>query len=154
MRNILATVPKSAQPLLSALVRSVFAQPDQKSARQQARTIVGALRKKRLDRAADLLEEAAEDVIAFMAFPTAHWRQLHSTNPLERLNRELARRTAVVGIFPNTAAVLRLVTMLVIEQNDEWSIGRRYFSLESMAALYAPAQAASELALDALAEPA
>lgn len=152
MRNILATVPKTAQPLLSALVKSVFAQPDQKSAREQARSIVGVLRKKRLDRAADLLDEAAEDVIAFMGFPTAHWRQLHSTNPLERLNRELARRTNVVGIFPNPASVLRLVTMLVIEQNDEWSIGRRYFSQESMATLYAPAQIVTALAIENLGE--
>lgn len=152
MRNILATVPKSAQPLLSALVKSVFGQPDQKSAREQARKIVDVLRKKRLDRAADLLEEAVEDVIAFMGFPTAHWRQLHSTNPLERLNRELARRTRVVGIFPNPASVLRLVTMLVIEQNDEWSEGRRYFSQESMAALYATAASQSPLALEALGE--
>jgi len=154
MRNLLATVPKSAQPFLSALAKTIFAEPDQKSARDRARGIVDALRKRRLDRAADLLEEATEDVIAFMGFPTAHWRQLHSTNPLERLNRELARRTSVVGIFPNPASVLRLVTMLVIEQNDEWSVGRRYFSQESMAALYAPAEAASTIALETLAEPA
>ncbi len=85
--------------------------------------------------AAALVEEAEEDVLAYMTFPEQHWRQLHSTNPLERQNREIRRRTDVVGIFPNAASLTRLVTMLLIEQNEEWSVGKRYFSLESMALL-------------------
>jgi transposase-like protein len=97
--------------------------------------VISALRKPYAPTAA-LLEEAQEDVIAYMAFPAAHWRQIHSTNPLERLNREIARRTSFVGIFPNPASVLRLVGMLLLEQNDEWAVGRRYFSQQSMAALY------------------
>ena len=83
--------------------------------------------------AAELLGNAEEDVLAYMRFPDQHWRQIKSTNPLERLNREIRRRTDVVGIFPNDASILRLVTMLLVEQNDEWAVGRRYFSLASMA---------------------
>ena len=77
-------------------------------------------------------------MLAYMNFPEKHWRQLHSTNPLERQNREIRRRTDVVGIFPNPASALRLVTMLLIEQNDEWAVNKRYFSLESMALLKSP----------------
>ncbi len=81
------------------------------------------------------LRNAEDDVLTYMTFPDAHWRQIHSTNPLERINKEIRRRTRVVGIFPNDASIIRLVGMLVIEQNDEWAVGRRYFSLNSMAKL-------------------
>ena len=82
-----------------------------------------------------MLERAEEDLLAFYAFPADHWRKLRCTNPLERLNREIGRRTDVVGIFPDDASLIRLATSLVIEQNDEWLVGRRYLSLDSLAAL-------------------
>jgi transposase-like protein len=81
---------------------------------------------------AEQLEQAEEDILAYMAFPREHWRQLHSTNPLERLNKEIKRRSNVVGIFPNRQAVIRLIGAVLMEQQDEWEIGRRYFSMESM----------------------
>ena len=81
---------------------------------------------------ADQLEQAEEDLLAYMAFPREHWRQLYSTNPLERLNKEIKRRSNVVGIFPNRQAVIRLIGAVLMEQQDEWEIGRRYFSMESM----------------------
>jgi transposase-like protein len=136
MRNALARVSKKAQPLISATLKTIFAQPNQKRARKKAREVADALRRTH-PKVAELLDEATEDVIAFMGFPQAHWRKIHSTNPIERLNREIKRRTAVVGIFPNQAAVIRLVGMLLIEQNEEWAISRRYLSQESMAQLYA-----------------
>jgi transposase-like protein len=105
---------------------------------KEAKEAVGkalATLQKRFPGAASLLREAEEDVLAFMAFPEKHWRQIHSTNPLERLNREIRRRTDVVGIFPTVLSVLRLTVMLLAEQQDEWTVGRRYFSLESMAIL-------------------
>lgn len=139
MRNALSRVSKKTQPLISATLKTIFAQPSQKQALEQARKVADALRKTH-PRVAELLDEAAEDVLAFMGFPRAHWRQIHSTNTVERLNREIRRRTAVVGIFPNQASLLRLVGMLLIEQNEEWTVSRRYLSQQSMAQLYeAPA---------------
>lgn len=138
LRNLLARVPKQAQPMVAAMVRTVFAQPDQSSAYRQLEQVASSL-ERRFPRAAALLREAADEVLAYMAFPAEHWRRLHSTNVLERLNRELARRCDVVGIFPNVAAVLRLVGALLEEQQDEWLVQRRYFSQESMAKLYAVA---------------
>ncbi|MBX6773266.1 MAG: transposase, partial [Chloroflexi bacterium] len=87
----------------------------------------------RFPKVAQLLLDAEDEVLAFMAFPERHWRQIHSTNPLERLHKELKRRAHVVGIFPNRAAVLRLMGAVLMEQNDEWATSRRYFSAESMA---------------------
>lgn len=135
MRNALARVPKRSQPLISATLKTIFAQPSQAEARQQCRKIADSLRKT-YSRLSELLDEAADDIIAYMAFPVAHWRQIHSTNPLERLNREVGRRTNVVGIFPNEDAVLRLVGALLLEQHEEWLVARRYFSQESMSLLY------------------
>ena len=134
LRNALALVPKAAQALVAATIRTVFAQPTAEAARQQWRQVADGFRT-RWPRLATLLDEAEADVLTYLAFPREHWRQLWSTNPLERLNKELKRRTDVVGIFPNPAAVVRLVGALLAEQHDEWQIGRRYFSAESMALL-------------------
>jgi putative transposase len=134
LRNALALVPKAAQPLVAATMRTVFAQPTAETARAQWRQVADSFRE-RFPRLAALLDEAETDVLAYLAFPSAQWRQIWSTNPLERLNKELKRRTNVVGIFPNASAVIRLVGAVLAEQHDEWQVGRRYFSAESMALL-------------------
>jgi putative transposase len=134
LRNALSLVPKAAQQLVAATIRTVFAQPTAEAARQQWRHVADGFRP-RWPRLAALLDEAEADVLAYLAFPAAHWRQIWSTNPLERLNKELKRRTDVIGIFPNPAAVIRLVGALLAEQHDEWQVGRRYFSVESLALL-------------------
>ena len=134
MRNLLATVPQSSREAIAAIVRTIFAQPDHASALAQLRKVGDGLRA-RFPRAAALLEDAAEDILAYRHLPIEHQRQLHSTNPLERLNKEIKRRSNVVGIFPNPAAVIRLVGAILIEQDDEWAVAeRRYFSAESMQA--------------------
>jgi putative transposase len=134
VRNALALVPKSAAPMVAATIRPVFAQPDPVSAREQWRRVADNFRS-RHERLAALLDDAEPDVLAYLAFPHEHWRQIWSNNPLERLNREVKRRTDVVGIFPNDAAVIRLVGAILAEQHDEWQIARRYFSAESLAKL-------------------
>ena len=134
VRNALAVVPKSAAPMVAATIRTVFAQPDPVSAREQWRRVADNFRP-RYDRLADLLDDAEPDVLAYLAFPHEHWRQIWSNNPPERLNREVKRRTDVVGIFPNPAAVTRLVGAILTEQHDEWQVARRYFSVESLAKL-------------------
>ena len=138
MRNLLATVPQGAREAIAAIVRTIFAQPDHASALAQLRKVADGLRP-RFPQAAGLLEDAAEDVLAYRHCPSEHHRQLHSTNPLERLNKEIKRRSNVVGIFPNPAALIRLVGAVLLEQNDEWTVAeRRYFSVESMARLTTP----------------
>jgi transposase-like protein len=132
MRNVLSQVPKSSQSMVSSIIRTIFAQPSQEAAVIQLRQVVQQLRGK-FPKAMDILEQAESDVLAYMAFPREHWRQIHSTNPLERLNREIRRRSDVVGIFPNRESVIRLIGAILIEQQDEWTVARRYFSLESMA---------------------
>jgi transposase-like protein len=134
VRNALALVPKTASQMVAATIRTVFVQPDAASAREQWRRVADGFRD-RFPRLADLLDEAEADVLAYLTFPAEHWRQIWSNNPLERLNKEVKRRTDVVGIFPNTAAVLRLVGMVLAEQHDEWQVSRRYFSAESLAKL-------------------
>jgi putative transposase len=138
MRNLLATLPKAPQQAVAAFVRTIFAQPDHASALAQLDRVADGLRP-RFPQAAELLTEAAEDLLAHFHFPVEHRRRLHSTNTLERLHREVKRRTHVVGIFPNRTSLLRLVGMLLAEQDDEWAVAdRRYFSLESMRRLYEP----------------
>ena len=138
MRNLLATVPKGAREAIAAVVRTIFAQPDHASALTQLHKVADGLRS-RFARAAALLEEAAEDILAYRHLPTDHQRQLHSTNPLERLNKEIKRRSNVVGIFPNGKSVVRLVGAILLEQDDEWAVAdRRYFSAESMKQLSTP----------------
>jgi putative transposase len=132
MRNLACRVPKSAQGLVATLVRSIFAQPDAASTLAQHARIVEQLQD-RFPAAAELLADAAADLLAFTAFPKEHWRQIWSNNPQERLNKELRRRTDVVGIFPNRAAVIRLVGAVLAEQHDEWAVARRYMSAESLA---------------------
>jgi hypothetical protein len=118
--------------LVATLARSIFAQPDGDSVWAQHGRIVTQLQE-RFPEAAKLLVEAGPDLLAFTSFPKEHWRQIWSNNPQERLNRELRRRTDVVGIFPNRAAVLRLVGAVLAEQHDEWAIARRYMTAESLA---------------------
>lgn len=138
MRNLLATVPQAAREPIAAIVRTIFAQPDHASALAQLRKVADGLRA-RLPQAAALLEEAAEEILAHKHFPVEHRRQLHSTNPLERLNKEIKRRSNVVGIFPNVQATVRLVGAILLEQDDEWAVAdRRYFSVESMKRLRSP----------------
>jgi putative transposase len=133
MRNLLSVVPKSAQDTVAAIVRTIFAQADQPTAMAQLREVVQMLRP-RFPQAAELLEAAAEDLLAHLHFPREHRRRLHSTNPLERLHKEIKRRTNVVGIFPNRASLVRMVATLLQEQDDEWQVAdRRYFSVGSMA---------------------
>jgi putative transposase len=132
MRNLLTRVPKSAQPAVATLVRSIFAQPDPGSVTEQQRRIVAQL-EERFPEAAALLDEAGGEVLAFTAFPKEHWRQLWSNNSLERLNKEIRRRTDVVGIFPNRSSIVRLVGAVLAEQHDEWAVARRYMSAESIA---------------------
>jgi putative transposase len=132
MRNLLTRVPKSAQPAVATLVRSIFAQPDPGSVHEQHRRIVAQF-EQRFPEAAALLDEAGGEVLAFTAFPKEHWRQLWSNNSLERLNKEIRRRTDVVGIFPNRSSIVRLVGAVLAEQHDEWAVARRYMSAESIA---------------------
>ena len=138
MRNLLATIPHSAREPVAAIVRTIFAQPDKPTAMTQLHKVADGLRT-RFTQGAALLEDAAEDILAHRDFPLEHRQQLHSTNPLERLNKEIKRRSAVVGIFPNPKALLRLVGAVLAEQDDEWSVAeRRDFSAESMKLLTQP----------------
>ena len=137
MRNAMATVPKVAQQMVAATLRTVFAQPDQASAHETIERIC-RLFEKRYPQLVKVVQEAEIDVLAYFSFPVEHRRQIWSTNSLERLNKEVSRRCDVVGIFPNRASLLRLVGAILEEQNDEWTVGRRYFSTESMNKLYQP----------------
>ncbi|MCC7170797.1 MAG: IS256 family transposase [Planctomycetes bacterium] len=129
MRNVLTQVPRDAQDLVATLIRSIFAQTDRVSVEQQRRAVIAQL-EPRFPKVARMLDEA-EDIIAFAAFPKQHWKQIWSNNPQERVNKEIKRRTDVVGIFPNRESVIRLVGALLSEQNDEWAVTRRY--MDSMA---------------------
>lgn len=149
MRNVLCQVPRKQQGMVSAIVRTVFAAPDQKSAKNQLYTVVEQLKDK-VPKAMEVLKNGCENVLQYMEFPQEHWAQIHSTNPLERLNREIRRRADVVSIFPNRQSVIRLVGSILIEQHEEWQIGRKYFSKESMYKLVKPAIATYTLAPEAL----
>jgi transposase-like protein len=137
MRNALATVPKLAQQMVAATLRTIFAQADADSARDTVERVC-RLFEKRYPQLVACLRDAETDVLAYYGFPVEHRRQIWSTNSLERLNREVGRRCEVVGIFPNRAALLRLSGAVLEEQNDEWAVGRRYFSTESMNKLFQP----------------
>jgi len=137
MRNVLGHVPRRDKSIVAAAIRTIFAQPNQEAARQQLAEVVRAM-ESRWPKAAEVLEQGENQVLTYMTFPPEHWSRIYSTNPLERLNREVKRRTDVVGIFPNPDSVLRLVGSVLIEIHDEWQAGRRYFSLESMHKLKEP----------------
>jgi transposase-like protein len=135
MRNLLAHAGKQGRGVASAFIATAFAQEDAATARVQWRRVADQLRPK-LPKLADFMDEAEADVLAYMDFPAAHRVKLHSTNPLERVNGEIKRRTDVIGIFPNEEAVIRLVGAILLEQNDEWSVQRgRYMTLETIAPL-------------------
>lgn len=134
MRNALAHAGKTQRRMVSAAIATAFAQESSEAAHLQWRSVADQMREK-LPKLAALMDGAEHDVLAFMDFPKAHRLQIHSTNPLERLNAEIKRRTDVVGIFPNEAAIVRLVGAMMLEQNDEWSLQRRYMQLEGLQAL-------------------
>jgi transposase-like protein len=135
MRNALAHAGRQGRRVVSAFIGTAFVQDDADAARTQWRSVADQLRPK-VPKLANLMDEAEADVLAFMTFPKEHRAKLHSTNPIERLNGEIKRRTEVVGIFPNEAAIVRLVGALLLEQNDEWAVQRgRYMTLETMAPL-------------------
>ena len=131
MRNLLTRVPKSAEALVATTVRTIFEQPSAEAVHAQHARVVEQL-DDRFPEAAAMLAEAAADVLAFTACPVAHWKQVWSNNPRERLNREIRRRTDVVGIFPNRATVVRLVGAVLAEQHDEWAVARRYMTMVTL----------------------
>ena len=137
MTNLLSRVPKRAQAFVATLVRSIFAQTDPSEVLAQHALVVEQLAE-RFPQASVLLDEAGVDILAFSSFPAEHWRQIWSNNPQERLNREIRRRTDVVGIFPNRNAIIRLMGAVLAEQNDEWLVARRYMTLESLAKMKQP----------------
>jgi len=134
MRNLLTRVPKSAQGLVATLVRSIFAQPDAQTTWAHHSRVVEQLQG-RFAEAAKMLDEAGAELLSFTAFPKAHWKQIWSNNPQERLNKELRRRSDVVGIFPNREAVIRLMGAVLAEQHDEWAVTRRYLTVGPLEAL-------------------
>jgi putative transposase len=137
MRNVLAVVPKASGEMVASIIRTIFAQPDREHVASQFDEVSRMLQKLH-PKVAVMLDDARDDILAFAGFPAKHWRQIWSTNPMERVNKEIKRRTDVVGVFPNPAALLRLAGAVLVEQHDEWEAGdRRYLSEASMAALYA-----------------
>jgi putative transposase len=136
IRNLLSTVPKGSQDLVASAFRSIFALSDPDEVSKRWDEVVDTL-DERFPKAAVSMREARTDVLAFSAFPVPHWRKIWSNNPLERLNKEIKRRTNVVGIFPNDKAAIRLIGAVLGDQHDEWAVARRYLSDASMALLYA-----------------
>ncbi|WP_226761875.1 transposase, partial [Arthrobacter sp. SO3] len=137
MRNVLSTVPKGSQDMVASIIRTAFAQPDAGHVNTQFDEVTRMLLKSH-PKVAAMLGDARDDVLAFTGFPARHWRQIWSTNPMERVNKEIKRRTDVVGVFPNPAALLRLAGAVLVEQHDEWEAGdRRYLSEASMTELKA-----------------
>jgi transposase-like protein len=132
VRDMLRHCRPAQRGMVAAALREIFNAPAYETARERAGEVIERLGEP-VPKVAELLEEAEEDLVAFYRFPEPHWSKLRSTNPLERVNREIGRRSDVVGIFPNDAAAIRLAGALLIEQNDEWLVGRRYLSEESLA---------------------
>jgi putative transposase len=137
LRNVLAAVPKGNAEMVAAAVRTIFAQPDAQHVREQLDVIAGMLGRQ-LPKVETMLRETADDLLAFTNFPVGHWKKIWSTNPLERLNKEIKRRTDVVGVFPNADALLRLAGAVLVEAHDEWQTGdRRYLAEATMTPLTA-----------------
>ena len=132
MRNALAHAPTKSRAAVAAMLKTIFAQQTKADAAGQWDVVADALREKQ-PRLGALMDASRDDVLAYMDFPREHWAQIASTNPLERVNREIKRRADVVGIFPNDEAIIRLVGALMLETNDEWTVARRYMSLETLA---------------------
>jgi putative transposase len=132
MANLATRVPKANWPMIATLVRSIFEQPDRDATWTQLGDVVDRLTQAGFCDLANVVLDAADDILAFSAFPVEHWPKIRSNNPQERLNKEIRRRTDVVGIFPNRAAVIRLVGALLAEQTDEWAIARRYLPAETL----------------------
>ena len=139
LRNVLAQVPKGSAEMVAAAIRTIFAQPDAEHVRDQL-DVIATMLGRQFPKVEAMLRDAADDITAFADFPAAHWKKIWSTNPLERVNKEIKRRTDVVGVFPNPAALLRLAGAVLIETHDEWQVSdRRYLSEGSMAQITAPA---------------
>ena len=147
MRNVLAQVPRGNTEMVAAAVRTVFAQPDAEHVHEQFETIAMMLGRQ-LPKVEQMMRDARDDLLAFTAFPQQHWRKIWSTNPLERVNREVKRRTEVVGVFPNPAALLRLAGAVLVEIHDEWAVAseRRYLSEASMKLITSPVHDPEEVA--------
>ncbi len=137
MRNALSHVPKGQQSMVSAALRQAFIQPDRVQASQTLRHVADQLRQK-WPKLAAFIDESEADVLAHLDFPSQHRTKIHSTNPLERLNKEVNRRADVVGIFPNEGAIVRLIGAVLLEANDEWQLQHRYLQTEAMAELTPP----------------
>lgn len=135
MRNVLAHVSQQRKALIGAELSGIFAQPTREQAERQAAAVV-ATHRKTSQRAMQILEDGIADALNYLAFPPPHWRKLASTNPIEHLNRDIRRRTRLVGIFPTVASALRLITLVLVEQTEDWQTERRYMSLDSLAPLY------------------
>ena len=134
MRNAVAHAPAKQRTAVAAMLKTIFAQESKTEAEAQWDTVADALREKQA-KLGTFMDASRDDVLAYMDFPREHWVQIASTNPLERVNREIKRRTDVVGIFPDDEAIIRLVGALMLETNDEWTVARRYMSLETLARL-------------------
>ena len=146
LRNVLAAVPKGNAEMVAAAIRTIFAQPDQQHVSEQLDVIAGMLGRQ-LPKVEAMLRDAAGDLLAFTGFPPGHWKKIWSTNPLERLNKEIKRRTDVVGVFPNPEALLRLAGAVLVEAHDEWQTGdRRYLAEGTMAVLLTPPATSEEVA--------
>lgn len=151
MRNVLAKIPRASGEMVAAAIRTIFAQPDQPHVEAQFDEITIMLGRQ-FPVVAEMLRDARADLLAFSSFPVAHWKKIWSTNPIERLHKEIKRRTNVVGIFPNDAALLRLVTAVIAETHDEWQVtDRRYLSEGSMNKLYENADEPADVLIPAIA---
>jgi putative transposase len=143
LRNVLAQVPKGSAEMVAAAIRTIFAQPDAEHVRGQLDTIAGMLGRQ-LPKVESMLRDAAAHITAFADFPVPHWKKIWSTNPLERLNKEIKRRTDVVGVFPNSAALLRLAGSVLVEAHDEWQVADKRYLSETTLALLQPASDAGD----------